>query len=118
MLILAIQRSRCPVPASCIKDEHVHVYNISKLNRQWRGVLHRVDPDYQVTTTPSPNHIKHVRQKDKIDTCTIHMQVWGKYKNYKSKIKCLDIIMHLYEYEIVIIKRSLTTCEIKSTKQL
>ena len=55
--------------------------NISKLNRQWWGVVHRVDPDLQVTTTPSLNHIKHVRQKDKANMRTINMQVWGKYHN-------------------------------------
>ena len=81
--------------------------NISKLNRQWRGVVHRVDPDQQVTTTPSLDHIKHEKHKDKIDTHTIHMPVWGKYhNNYKSNIKCLDKIMHHYEHEVIIIKAS------------
>ena len=57
--------------------------------------------------TPSLNHIKHDKQKDKIDTHTIHMQVWGKYhNNYKSNIKWLDNIIHHYKYEVIITKAS------------
>ena len=83
--------------------------NLSKLNKQWQGVVHRVDPGQQVSTTPSLNHIKDNKQKDKIDTHThtIYMEVWGKYdNNYKSNIKFLDKIMHSYEYEVIIIKAS------------
>ena len=70
-------------------------------------MIHRVDLDLQVTTTPSLNHIKHDKEIDKIDTCTIHMQVWGKYyNNYKSTTKCSDKIMHHYEYEVITIKAS------------
>ena len=54
-----------------------------------------------------PYHIKHDKQKDKIDTCTINMQVCGKYhNNYKSNIKCSNKITYRYEYEVIIIKAS------------
>ena len=57
--------------------------------------------------TPSLSHIKHDKHKDKIDTRTIQLQVWGRYHiNYKSNIKCSDKIMHCYKYEVIIIKAS------------